>query len=304
MDDDLVAGLPARDALADLPDDARGVGAADVVAVLGVVAVAEDRDRLAERRPDVVEVHAGGHHAHDHLEGAGLGDLDLLELEGVLRLALALLRGSPRRPSSRAARPARRRAWTLSATSDGHGSVPLVGRLRPRSYRGGRVVGPGAARLGTGSLGRRPRRLRGLGARRRAGGSRSRSVGERSRRRPPRRAAESHMRGRQRVRRRRPCSARPTSLSGVGSSCFERRRRPPEPRLLDEPARCWRGVEAGAGERARAARCALRCWNSAPSSGDAEGAADHAAHREDPGGDAGLGRVRRRSSRRWTSATS
>ena len=72
-----------------------GVGAADVVAVLGVVAVAEDRDGLAERRPDVVEVHAGGHHAHDHLEGAGLGHLDLLELEGVLGLALALLADHP-----------------------------------------------------------------------------------------------------------------------------------------------------------------------------------------------------------------
>jgi hypothetical protein len=35
VDDDLVAGLPAGDALADLPDDARGVRAADVV-VLGV----------------------------------------------------------------------------------------------------------------------------------------------------------------------------------------------------------------------------------------------------------------------------
>ena len=95
MDDDLVAGLPAGDALADLPDDPRGVGAADVVAVLGVVAVAEDRDRLAERRPDVVEVDARRHHAHDHLEGAGLGDLDLLDLEGVLGLALALLADHP-----------------------------------------------------------------------------------------------------------------------------------------------------------------------------------------------------------------
>ena len=56
----------------------------------GMVAVAEHRDGLAERRPDVVEVDARGHHAHDHLEGAGLRHLDLLELEGVLRLALAL----------------------------------------------------------------------------------------------------------------------------------------------------------------------------------------------------------------------
>ena len=95
MDDDLVAGLPVRDARADLPDDAGGVRAADVVAVLGMVAVAEDRDRLAERRPDVVEVDAGGHDADDDLERAGLRDLDLLDLEGVLRLAFALLADDP-----------------------------------------------------------------------------------------------------------------------------------------------------------------------------------------------------------------
>ena len=94
MHDDLVAGLPARDAGADLPDDAGGVRAADVVVLLGVVA--EDRHRLAERRPHVVEVHAGRHHAHDDLEGARLGHLDLLELEGVDGLALALLADDPR----------------------------------------------------------------------------------------------------------------------------------------------------------------------------------------------------------------
>ena len=97
MDHDLVAGLPVGDARADLPDDPGGVGAADVVAVLGVVAVAEHGDGLAERRPDVVEVHAGGHHAHDHLERLRLGNLDLLDLEGVLGLALALLADHPRR---------------------------------------------------------------------------------------------------------------------------------------------------------------------------------------------------------------
>ena len=91
--DDLVAGLPARDAGPDLPHDARGVRAADVVVLVGVVA--EDRDGLAERRPDVVEVHAGGHDADDDLEGAGLGHLDLLDLEGVDRLALALLADDP-----------------------------------------------------------------------------------------------------------------------------------------------------------------------------------------------------------------
>ena len=92
---DLVARLPAGDARADLPHDARGVRAADVVSVLGVVAVLHHRHRLAERGPHVVVVDAGGHHAHDHLEGAGLGNLDLLELESVLGLALALLADDP-----------------------------------------------------------------------------------------------------------------------------------------------------------------------------------------------------------------
>ena len=63
--------------------------------LLGVVA--ENRYRLTERGPDVVEVDAGGHHPHDHLEGAGLRDLDLLQLEGVFRFALALLADYPRR---------------------------------------------------------------------------------------------------------------------------------------------------------------------------------------------------------------
>ncbi len=93
--DDLVARLPAGDAGADLPHDAGGVGAADVVAELGVVAVAHDRHGLAERGPHVVVVDAGRHHAHDHLERARLGHLDLLELEGVLRFAVALLADDP-----------------------------------------------------------------------------------------------------------------------------------------------------------------------------------------------------------------
>ena len=61
----------------------------------GVVAVLHHRHGLAERRPHVVVVHARGHHAHDHLEGAGLGDLDLLQLESVLRFAQALLADHP-----------------------------------------------------------------------------------------------------------------------------------------------------------------------------------------------------------------
>jgi hypothetical protein len=80
---------------ADLPDHAGGVGAADVVAELGVIAVAEDAHRLAERGPDVVEVDPGGHHSDDHLECAGLGDLHLLGLERGGRLALAILADHP-----------------------------------------------------------------------------------------------------------------------------------------------------------------------------------------------------------------
>ena len=51
MDDDLVADLPAGNALADLPDDAGSVGATDVVAVLRVVAVRGRRIRARRDRP-------------------------------------------------------------------------------------------------------------------------------------------------------------------------------------------------------------------------------------------------------------
>jgi len=96
MDDDLVAGLPLGDPGADLPHDPGGVRAADVVAAGLVVAVAEHRHGLAERGPHVVVVHAGRHHAHDHLERARLGHLDLLDLEGVTGLAEAVLADHPR----------------------------------------------------------------------------------------------------------------------------------------------------------------------------------------------------------------
>jgi hypothetical protein len=95
VDHDLVAGLPLRHARADRPHDTRGIGAADVVAVLGMVAVVEDRDRLAGGGPDVVEVDAGGHDTHDHLESLGLGNVDLLDLESVGGLTLALLADHP-----------------------------------------------------------------------------------------------------------------------------------------------------------------------------------------------------------------
>lgn len=48
VDDDFVAGLPPGDAVTDLPDDVRAVGPADVVADLGLVAVAEYGNGLLE----------------------------------------------------------------------------------------------------------------------------------------------------------------------------------------------------------------------------------------------------------------
>ena len=97
--DDLVAGLPAGDALADLPHDSGGVRAPDVMVLVGVVA--EHRNRLSQRGPHVVEVDAGRHHADDDLKGAGLGYLDLLQLEGVGRLALPFLANHPGRHRGR-----------------------------------------------------------------------------------------------------------------------------------------------------------------------------------------------------------
>ncbi len=92
---DLVARPPARDAGSDLPDDPGGVRAADVVAVLGMIAVLHHRHGLAQGGPHVVVVDPGGHHPHDHLERGGLGNLDLLKLESVLGFALALLPDDP-----------------------------------------------------------------------------------------------------------------------------------------------------------------------------------------------------------------
>ena len=58
-----------RHVRADLPDDARRVGAGDVE----VVALCSGRPRPAcPRGPDAVEVDAGGHHQHQHLAGPGL----------------------------------------------------------------------------------------------------------------------------------------------------------------------------------------------------------------------------------------
>ena len=92
VDDDLVAHLPALHLGADRPDDARGVGAGDVE---GLLVPVERRDRLAERGPDAVVVHARRHHEHQHLvvaDGPGRHDL---ELHRAFRRAVALLADGP-----------------------------------------------------------------------------------------------------------------------------------------------------------------------------------------------------------------
>ena len=93
--DHLVPRRPAGDPRPDLPDDPRGIGSADVVILPGVVA--KDGDRSPQGGPDVVEVDAGGHDADDDLERGGLGDLDLLDQEGVDGLALAVGADDPGR---------------------------------------------------------------------------------------------------------------------------------------------------------------------------------------------------------------
>src|SRR6184192_2653133 len=64
VDDDLVAGLPARHARADALDHPRRIRAGDVEVVAGVP---EDRDREAHRRPHAVVVDARRHHPDEHL---------------------------------------------------------------------------------------------------------------------------------------------------------------------------------------------------------------------------------------------
>ncbi len=286
MDHDLVAGLPAGDALADLPDDPGGVGAADVVVLVGVVA--EHRHGLAERRPDVVEVHAGRHHADDHLERAGLGHLDLLELEGVDRLALALLADDPRGHRRAEARPARSRrvATWLRSTATATPSWSRVDCVPDGSYprRAGRGVAgrslptapsvrASASRLGRGGLvglgGR------GCGAWRPIGSiSTQAAIGAAERR--PRRRSQGRCRAPTRTprgRRRRPA---PSACSDAAVA----------ERVGDRRA-CrggtWgrHGVDLRAPDR-RDERAHHR---------DAEGAADHPAHRQHTRGGAGLGPV-------------
>ncbi len=92
--DDLVADLHVLDALADGPDDAGAVGAADVEVLGGaehLLPHPDHVDRRAERRPHVVVVDAGGHDVHQHLAAARPGRVDDLGAKGLLRLSEAVL---------------------------------------------------------------------------------------------------------------------------------------------------------------------------------------------------------------------
>jgi hypothetical protein len=92
VDDDLVADLPALHLGADLPDDAGGIRAGDVVLALVHV---EGGDRLAEAGPDAVVVHAGGHDVDQHLVVADVPDGQHLELVRLLGRSMALAPNGP-----------------------------------------------------------------------------------------------------------------------------------------------------------------------------------------------------------------
>ena len=109
---DLVAGLPAGHARADLPDDARGVRAADVVAVLGVVAVAHT-PTPARRAPPRRCCSSRPRPSRARSPRRRRARAPRSPRAGRRRAARPRApRGSPRRPSSpaacRARRPARR----------------------------------------------------------------------------------------------------------------------------------------------------------------------------------------------------
>ena len=91
MDHDLVAELPARDAVADLPDDAGGVGAADVVPVLRVVAVRMTETGSPSAAHTLLKLTPAAITRTTTSKAPGSRRLDLLQLEGVT--------GSPRRSS-------------------------------------------------------------------------------------------------------------------------------------------------------------------------------------------------------------
>mmetsp|Transcript_1160 Transcript_1160/g.2318 ORF Transcript_1160/g.2318 Transcript_1160/m.2318 type:complete len:399 (-) Transcript_1160:15-1211(-) len=92
VDHHLVANLPALDLIAHGPDDPRGVGARDVV---GRAMAVEGADRLSEPGPDTVVIHARRHHQHQHLVTIEHRRIHDLDLEGLIRLAMALAADGP-----------------------------------------------------------------------------------------------------------------------------------------------------------------------------------------------------------------
>ena len=92
VDHDLIANLPVANLVAHLPHDARRVGPGDVV---GLAVAVKGADRLAEAGPDTVIVHACSHHEDEHFVAVDLPGVDDLLLEGLLRLAVAILTDGP-----------------------------------------------------------------------------------------------------------------------------------------------------------------------------------------------------------------
>ncbi len=98
--DDLVTGLPGVDARAGAQDDAREVGADDVVRQVVTLGLrrqlsvpfqeAEGRQRFEDRGPDGVVVDRGGHHGHQGLTRPHLRHRNVVEMQ---RLARILVRG-------------------------------------------------------------------------------------------------------------------------------------------------------------------------------------------------------------------
>src|SRR5439155_845008 len=92
VDDHVVANTDAVDVLADRIDDAGSVAAPDVKVVrLAELGVGPgDVHRYAPSRPHVVVVDPCCHDQDQRIGGSKARDLDLLDLERVLRLAVAL----------------------------------------------------------------------------------------------------------------------------------------------------------------------------------------------------------------------
>ena len=87
-----VADFEALHLVADGVDDARRVGAGDVI---GRLVYVEGRDRLAERGPDAVVVDARGHHHDQHVVAVESGRVDDFDLHRLVGLAMPL---APDRP--------------------------------------------------------------------------------------------------------------------------------------------------------------------------------------------------------------